>query len=79
MQHIRGDTMLNLKDVHSLSFRTYENDGEPCTDKNFIDSYKIRVSGMSRDEALTFRDLLYKTSDCQISYVRILLDNNCSI
>ena len=71
--------MLNLKDVHSLSFRTYENDGKPCTSANYIDSYKIRVSGMSRDEALTFRDLLYKTTDCQIGYVRILLDNNCSI
>lgn len=71
--------MLNLKDVHSILFCTYEKDGEPCTSKNFIDRYNIKVNGMSRDEALTFRELLYKTSDYQLGYVRILLDNNCSI
>jgi len=79
LQHIRGEIMLNLTDVHSIMFCTYERDGEPCTSKNFIDSYNIKVDGMTRDEAIDFRGLLAKTPDCQVGYVRILLDNNNSI
>ena len=71
--------MLNLTDVHSITFCTYENDGEPCTSKNFRDSYNIKVDGMSRDEAINFRSLLAKAPDCQVGYIRILLDNNGSI